>query len=143
MKRQYEDCVICALANSEGISWQAARRKLIRYRTHPARLGVQTTKVVNKGLSGYRLRTGGAYENLSDMFDHKTGILFLGWGDGSGHALYYDGARLVDHVMDGRFHRARNLDDLREGERVSMVLIRETTKQTGRQRGDPCYDPKT
>lgn len=121
------DCCICAYAMCEGVSWKVSKRRLRKHLHNRKKLGVKIDSVRDIGISGYSHMIEGSFEIVNEVFDFGTGIIFLSWGNGSGHAVYWDGCKFIDHTPNGRLHNKRSLDGLlSSGEHVNMILKKDS-----------------
>jgi hypothetical protein len=117
------DCCICAYAMCEGVSWNVSRRRLRKHLVNRKRLGVSGASVRDVGISGYSHVIKGSFKTLNEIFNFGTGIIFINWGDGTGHAVFWDGCKFIDHTQDGRLHNKRSIDGLLfDGECICMIL---------------------
>lgn len=123
------DCFICAYAESEGIPWRVAKRRLRKVRGGKKEMFVMSLQVKLKGLRGYSM-VEGSFNSLHEAFDFGEGVLIFSWGDGGGHAVYWDGCKIIDHVDSGRFNGEQCVRKLRRGESVHMILRKDERKLT-------------
>lgn len=127
LNKKENDCCICAYATCEGLTWKVAKRRLKKHLVSRKRLGVWSHSVRDKGISGYLVRSSGSFYTLNELFGFKKGIIFISLGGGNGHALAWDGFKLIDNEIFGRFNGKKDLEQMREGESVNLVLIKKNT----------------
>lgn len=119
------DCCICAYAMSENINWKISKRRLRKHLKSKKNLSVSTASVRDIGIPGYTSITKGGFNTINEMFNFGTGIIFLSWGDGKGHALFWDGCKFIDNVTNSRFDKQRNLNKLLVClDSIHLVLIK-------------------
>lgn len=124
LNKKKNDCVICAYATCEGVSWKIAKRRLKKHLTSRKKLGVSSNSVRDRGINGYSILSTGSFTTLNKLFGFKTGVIFIAFGDGNGHALAWDGFKLIDNKSNGRFNNKTNLNEMRKGETVNLVMIK-------------------
>ncbi len=124
LKKKQNDCCICAYASCEGVTWKVAKRRLKKHLVSRKRLGVCLKSVIDKGISGYSMISSGSFDTLNEVFNFGKGIIFISFGDGTGHALAWNGFKLIDHEANGRFNNKTDLGRMRDGEEVALVLVK-------------------
>ena len=123
-KEKDNDCCICAYASCEGVTWKVAKRRLRKHLTSRKKLGVNSKSIAIKGVKGYDVIKSGSAETLNELFKFRVGMIFISFGNGRGHALAWDGVRLIDHETLGRFNGEKDLSKLGDGESINMILIK-------------------
>jgi hypothetical protein len=124
LSKKKNDCFICAYATCEGVTWKVAKRRLRKHLSSRKKLGVSGISLRDKGIKGYSALTSGSFKTLNEAFKFKSGIIMLSWGNGKGHALAWNGFKLIDHEDKGRFNNERDLNKMLEGEDVCMILVK-------------------
>ena len=124
------DCFIGAYAMAEGIEWHQAKRRLKNVLVNRKSLGVNSNLVKRFGIKGYAILAEGSFKTLNQVFNYGTGIIFISFGDGSGHALFWDGCKFVDHDENGRFNGETDLSKMVYGESVCLVIVKKRRKLT-------------
>ena len=124
LKKKQNDCCICAYATCEGVTWKVAKRRLKKHLVSRKNLGVSSKSVQDKGISGYSVISRGSFDTLHEMFNFRKGLIFIGFGDGTGHALAWNGFKLIDHEVGGRFNNKADLKQMHDGEAVILALVK-------------------
>lgn len=134
LKVKENDCFICAYAEAEGITWKVAKRRLRKVLANRKTLGVMTSDVKRLGISGYDIVPEGSASSLNKLCDFKEAILGVSWGNGQGHAVYWNGYKIIDHTVDGFLHNEKSLDKLLDDHCLVMVLTKKNTSLFSRLR---------
>lgn len=95
-----DDCMICAYAEIEGVSWKSAKRRMRKFRASKKELSCQTSLIRRMGLSGYELVKDGSYNSIAQAMRYKKGIILVGWnGTNNGHAVAWNGHSVIDNSV--------------------------------------------
>lgn len=124
------DCCVCAYAMAEGIEWHQAKRRLKNVLVNRKTLGVSTALVRRLGINGYTPAPNGPFKTFNRLFNYGTGIIFIDFGNGSGHALFWDGCKFICHDKNGRFNGSKDLSEMVPGESICLALIKKRRKLT-------------
>lgn len=123
------DCFICAYASCEQITWKQSLRRCRRKGITREKFGAVSLKEINiKGFKNYTLAKKGSFNSMPHMFKFKQGILLVSWGNGKGHAVFFNGYKLVCHEESGRLNNMNSFNfKLPEGASIVTALIKENT----------------
>jgi len=128
LSKRRNDCVICAYSSCTGLTWKQSKDKLKKHLASRKGLGVLSRKCVDLGVDNFSILSDGSFKTTAAMFKYKKGIVFISFGDGKGHGVYWNGFKFIDNSIGGRFNNIQELDDvLRENESICLVLQYEKT----------------
>lgn len=121
-KVKSNDCCICAYAMCEGVTWKVSKRRLRKHLKSKKILSVSSHSVRDVGISGYSVLTKGGFNTVNEMFNFGAGILFLSWGNGLAHAIFWNGYKFIDNEASGKWHNKKTLGVLSTGESINLIL---------------------
>jgi hypothetical protein len=109
---------------SEGIEWHQSKRRLKKLLTNRKKLGVRVNLLKKFGIKGYDIVKDGYFEYPNYLFNHGTGIIFIGLFSGEGHAIFWDGCKFIDSNKNSRFDGSTDLSELRGDEFVFLSVVK-------------------
>lgn len=123
ISRRDDDCVICAYSSCAGLSWKQSKQKLKKHLASRKRLGAWAISFIKNPIDDLEVIAEGSYKTIAKMFGYKRGILFVSFGNGKGHCVYWDGFKFLDNNYLGRFNNKTYLHGvLEENECINLVL---------------------
>lgn len=109
------DCLICAIAEVQGISWKVAKRRYRKFRSTKKGYSCNSDLVKKYGIKGYETLKTGEWDSISDAMRYGKGVIIISFGGGFGHAVAWNGYKVVDNGIGGTVtdmdNHTFNLDD--------------------------------
>lgn len=116
------DCFICALAEVEGIPWKLAKRKTRKFRESKKDMGCMTHLMKMWGVKGFDIIYDKRASDIAGLFDYHPGVLLVHFGNNAGHAMAWNGYRIIDNGP-GRYSKMNNSNFyLLDDDRINLVL---------------------